>query len=579
MPDSEAIELTTSSDNAGGLRLGYILSTFAVCAAAIVAGLLIRSRPAMDLPTIGQMLIAFAAAAAATGLLFSFRVTSAGPRAVRYASWGLLLAAGVVLAFGMSVSENLGGAVVKKLGLLREGGDPVPLVISRTAAVFAVASIGSVAAFLWSSLLELKKYHTFLCVRLMRARITNYLVTLAVAGSVFVLIVVLSVLWGFDRDLRSRIRGTLAAVSIEARGNDRVREYDTLIEWIKEDPELGELVTECAPYVLCFVFLKSAQYTTQALVRGIDMDRERLVGDIESYLRNDKTPDFLLDGEKPRHPGIIVGHELANTIHLRDGEGRLRTGTEITLDPPLSPGFINKPTFTVVGEFKSGYLEYDSRFVYIPITEAQELAGYDYNEATGIGIALRDYSVSDRVKQALIKKLTPEGQDRPMYSVKEWTEQRPTLLAAVHLERVVMTVILGSMIVLAGLFVCAVMLMAVKEKTRDIGIVKALGGTVAGIMEIFLINGFVIGTLGAALGGAGGLLFVKHINGIAKFMERFGLRVFPTDIYYLDKIPAYVDFVGVAMILCAAMAVRLVAAMVPSLLAARLNPVEALRYE
>ena len=424
----------------------------------------------------------------------------------------------------------------------------------------------------------LKKYHTFLCVRLMRARVINYLVTLAVAGSVFVLIVVLSVMWGFDRDLRTRIRGTLADVSIESVGLDRVQDYDTVISWIKEDAQLGPLVKECSPYAQCFVFLSwsdsGTTYTLYAMARGIDFDREKNVSDLASYLQGGKSPDFNLDGGEPPYPGLLIGQQLAKDIDLRP-DGELQKGARIQLTPPMSRGvFLSSPTFTLVGEFKSGYLEYDSRFVYIPLKEAQRLAGYDYDEASGISIALKDYNQADRAKELLEQKL------KGIYPVRTWAEQRKPLLEAVHLERVVMAVILGSLVLLAALFVCAVMLMAVKEKTRDIGILKALGGTVGGIMRIFLVNGLVIGVTGAAVGAAGGLLFVKYINSIARFAEQYlGLQVFPRDIYYLDKIPTFVDATGVCLIVFSAIAASLLAAVVPSLIAARLNPVEALRYE
>lgn len=571
-PLTENIE--ASPANGGRIRRGYLLSTIITSAAVFAAGFFIVERPAPQLLTIGQMLRFFAAGACLTALLFCFRLTHPGLRIARYAVWGLALVVGVVLAFGMSISENLGVDVALMLGLLPND-VAVPLLVSHMATAFAMLSIGALAAFLWSTMLELKKYHTFLCIRLMRVRLTNYVLAFAVFACVFGSIVILSVLWGFDRDLRSRIRGTLAAVSIQARGTDRVQDYDSLIDWIEEDDEISELVSGCSPYVQTFVFLRSPWYEAQAIVRGIDMDRERRVGDIESYLRDGKRPDFLLDGTEPTHPGLIIGQELANNIELTR-DGKLLTGTEITLRPPLSIGFPTVPTFTLVGAFKSGYLEYDSRFVYIPIKEAQDLAGYDFTEATGIGIALVDHNTADKVRDALIKKLTPASGGQPIYLVKTWAEQRETLLAAVHLERVMMTIILACVFALAGLFIGTVMLMAVKEKTRDIGIIKAVGGTVTGIMEIFLINGFVIGTFGASVGAVAGWLVVRRINVVAGAL---GLQVFPPKIFYLDEIPTHLDFVGVAMILCAAVAVSLLAAMVPSLMAARLSPMEALRYE
>ena len=574
-----------TSDQAGGdgkagpIRWLYLASTVAMAAAVFLVSPFFPARLTVEMPTYAQMMISFALGAALTGLLFSVRLNGVTFRFARFAVWAVVLSVMIVISFAMSVSERFGLNMGLLLGIIRDEPEHLALLtVSHTAGGMAAMCVGSVVAFIWSTMLELKKYHTFLCVRLMRARVINYLVTLAVAGSVFVLIVVLSVLWGFDLDLRTRIRGTLAPVSVEANGTDRVQGYETLSDWIKK--QFPHEVTECAPYVQCFVFLKAGMFTTQALVRGIDMDHEKRVGDIASYIRDKKEIDFSLEGQPPPRPGILIGHELANNIELRDSQKRVLKGTVVTLEPPMAPPVRDPYEFTLVGEFKTGYLEYDSRFVYVPLRQAQMMAGYAPEEVTGISVGLSDYRYADKVKEVLEKKLKLTPFDKPIYSVKTWAEQRPTLLAAVHLERVVMAIILGSLIVLAGMFVCAVMLMAVKEKTRDIGIIKSVGGTVSGIMEIFLINGFIIGMIGAGLGGTGGLLFVKYANEIAAGIEKtFGWRILPTDIYYLDRIPTHIDPVGVAMILCATVAVALLAAMVPSLIAARLNPVESLRYE
>ncbi|HUU70653.1 MAG TPA: hypothetical protein VM186_14075, partial [Planctomycetota bacterium] len=194
MPDQNKIDKSRGAPDrgkAGLIRWNYAVSTLAAAAAVLVVSRYLPSRPTVELPTIGQMLAGFAAAMAATGVLFGFRLEAVTPRFARFIGWAVLLSIAIVGSFAMSVSEQFGLSVGRVTGLVSGKPEHLALVeVARAAAVLAAMCVGSVAAFIWSTMLELHKYHTFLCIRLMRVRIINYLVTLAVAGSVFVLIVV-----------------------------------------------------------------------------------------------------------------------------------------------------------------------------------------------------------------------------------------------------------------------------------------------------------------------------------------------------------------------------------------------------
>ena len=519
---------------------------------------------------------------------------------------------------------------------------------------------------------------------LLRKRIC-ILAVLGVAFGVMALIVVHSVMKGFEQNIRSRIRGSLSDLIVEKWGAESFTGYEALIEKLKRIPH----VDEAAPRLEGLSLVKMSgrdDYRTAQFV-GVDLEREcRISGLAEYWSKAQKTQKEANDAheivEKPTwgevtkeaYSPAIVGSELIVLGRDMDGErillekgGRITLVTFIgALDHGLLP-------CQVTGIFKSGMYEYDLKTVYIPLKRAQtflekpgrvsavhvQLDSYDNADlvrAAIVGIpTLREIRRMQKLMGAALGKLAyrdgtddfaddvyaglvahhrtwrKEGNPRYIracrtlqqyyeariaqlvetageakipggaemqrtvaalkmraasapgieYRVSTWEDRQRNFLEAVEIERAVTLVIQSFLFLLAWFVIYSILSAMVTEKTRDIGTLKAIGASVRGIMAVFLLNGLLIGLVGAVLGAIGGLLFCDNINAIGDFVERTtGLAVFPQNIYYLDRIPVDSDPMGwVVAVTLVACTVSVLASLLPALKAARLDPVEALRYE
>jgi lipoprotein-releasing system permease protein len=244
--------------------------------------------------------------------------------------------------------------------------------------------------------------------------------------------------------------------------------------------------------------------------------------------------------------------------------------------PPEAKHF----TATIVDGFKSGMSEYDSNLVYCPLEYLQEARGMvdpttGDRRITSIQIKLKDYADADEVVGRL-KAAFPPG----LYSVKTWEQKQGPLLAAVDMEATILNVLLFLIIAVAGFGILAIFFMIVVEKTRDIGILKALGASSRGVMSIFLSYGLALGFVGSGVGVVMGLLFVRHINTIESWLTWLtGRSVFDERIYYFPVIPTQVNPMMVVYVAIGAMTIAVLASILPARRASRLHPVESLRNE
>ncbi|HID76086.1 MAG TPA: ABC transporter permease, partial [Planctomycetaceae bacterium] len=296
-----------------------------------------------------------------------------------------------------------------------------------------------------------------------------------------------------------------------------------------------------------------------------------------------------LDPATEQYPGAVLGIGLASfRHHVGDHQFEERfialPGDDVTLSFPTAgmPPKIVSHRFTVVDFYESKMSEYDASFVFVPIEVLQECrAMFDPETRVGlvnsIQIKLKPGVDLDMVRDKI--RAAPFFSPR-LYSVSTWRDKQGPLLAAVEMETAILNVLLFLIIAVAGFGILAIFLMIVVEKTRDIGILKALGASGGGIMGIFLSYGLSLGVVGSGVGLAIGLLFVRHINEIADLLGRLtGRPVFDPEIYYFYEIPAIVNPLTVGWIVLGAVGIAVVASVLPAIRAARLHPVEALRYE
>ncbi len=281
--------------------------------------------------------------------------------------------------------------------------------------------------------------------------------------------------------------------------------------------------------------------------------------------------------------GVVLGIALAS-YRYHDGSDRFYVlpGDDVKITVPTagSPPKIAHETFTVVDFYESKMNEYDSNFVFVPIEKLQQMRGM-IDPQTGIGnvtsiqIKLHNDADGKIVRDKLQQAFAPE-----MYGIQTWRDKQGPLLAAVQMETAILNVLLFMIIAVAGFGILAIFYMIVVEKTRDIGILKSLGAPSGGIMGIFLTYGLSLGIVGSGAGMVIGLLFVANINTIADWLAYVtGHEVFDPAIYYFQKIPTIVVPFTVAWIVAGAMLIAVIASILPARRAARLHPVEALRYE
>jgi lipoprotein-releasing system permease protein len=289
------------------------------------------------------------------------------------------------------------------------------------------------------------------------------------------------------------------------------------------------------------------------------------------------------DPLKEQHPGAVLG--IATVTHpLAAGKTLFLAvpGDDVRLSFPTAgtPPEVSHASFTVVDLYESKMSEYDASFVFVPIEVLQQYRGMFDPEtkigyATSIQIKLRPGADGNTVRDKLRAAFAPQ-----VYNISTWRDKQGPLLAAVQMETAILNVLLFMIIFVAGFGILAIFFMIVVEKTRDIGILKALGASRRGILGIFLGYGLSLGIVGAGAGMVIGLLFVAYINEIADLLGMItGQEVFDPSIYYFQQIPTIVEIGTVTWIVAGALAIAVLASVLPARRAARLHPVEALRYE
>ena len=284
-----------------------------------------------------------------------------------------------------------------------------------------------------------------------------------------------------------------------------------------------------------------------------------------------------------QHAGVVLGIALSS---YRDRAGDERflivPGDDVSLTFPTvgTPPKASSSNFTVVDLYESKMSEYDASLVFVPLEELQRQRGM-IEPRTGVGFVT---SIQIKLKNERdlehVRDLLREAFPAEAYGVYTWRDKQGPLLAAVQMEMAVLNILLFLIIAVAGFGILAIFFMIVVEKTRDIGILKSLGASGTGIMGIFLGYGVSLGVVGAGVGMVLGLIFVVYINEIADLLGWVtGQEIFDPSIYYFYKIPTIITPMTVTWIVLGAISIAVMASILPARRAARLHPVEALRYE
>jgi lipoprotein-releasing system permease protein len=407
----------------------------------------------------------------------------------------------------------------------------------------------------------------FIGLRYIRAKRRNHFISfisvasmVGLAIGITALITTISVMNGFDTELRSRILGMVSQATISSVG-DGMPDWQRALAIAEQNPH----VKGAAPYVEQGSWLRGNGANAGAMVRGILPGQEPKVTDIGSKMVAGK-----LSALQPGSWGIVLGRDLAITLGVNVGDSVVVYAPTISVTPIGAVPRLRR--FTVVGIFEAGMQEYDSSLAIINMHDAEKL--YRLDGPTGIRLKLDDLFMANQVAGTLENRL---GQ---AYRVQGWMQQHVNFFKAIAMEKVVMFIILSLIVFVAAFNLVSSLVMLVTDKQSDIAILRTLGQTPRSIMGVFMIQGMLIGLMGIAIGVVGGVALAINLPAIADWIQHVtGHQFLSESVYYINNVPSQLRWSDVGWITGMAFLFSLLATIYPAWRASRTQPAEALRYE
>ena len=384
---------------------------------------------------------------------------------------------------------------------------------------------------------------------------------LGISLGVAALIIVLSVMNGFQKEVRDRMLGVVSHIELFAPGGAALPDLDRTLSEAGQDPQ----VIGAAPFISAQGLLARGEDMKATMVRGIDPAREPEVTDLALGMQNAGLAKLV-----PGEFGIVLGGELARALGVRPGD----MVTLITPSGQITPAGVvpRLKQMKVVGTFDSGHFEYDSALALMHMDDAARL--YRLEGPTGIRLKLRDLHQARAVATQLASRLTGD------ILIRDWTRQNRTWFAAVQVEKTMMSIILTLIVAVAAFNLVSTLVMTVTDKRADIAILRTLGASPRSIMGIFVVQGALVGVVGTLAGLALGLGVAYNIDVIVPALEQlFNASFLPKDIYLISRMPSDPQQGDILPITLISLVLAFLATIYPSWRASRVNPAEALRYE
>ncbi|MGF6526288.1 lipoprotein-releasing ABC transporter permease subunit [Variovorax sp. PvP013] len=384
---------------------------------------------------------------------------------------------------------------------------------------------------------------------------------LGIGLGVAALIIVLSVMNGFQKEVRDRMLGVVSHIEIFSRDGQSLAELDPIMAAARRNPE----VVGVAPFIATQALIARGEDMKGTLVRGIDPALEPQVTDFATTAQQGVLAKLV-----PGEFGVVLGGELARSLFVR-------TGDQVTLVAPggqVTPAGVvpRLKQFTVVGTFDSGHYEYDSALAMVHVQDAARVFRFD--GPSGIRIKLKDLNRAREVADELARTLPGS------FLIRDWTRQNKTWFAAVQVEKRMMFIILTLIVAVAAFNLVSTLVMTVTDKRADIAILRTLGASPKSIMGIFVVQGAMVGVIGTLGGLLLGLGIATNIDVIVPALERlFQANFLPKDIYLISRMPSDPQRSDIMPITLISLALAFAATLYPSWRASRVNPAEALRYE